>query len=259
MSFRRIVLKTSVLLTAGAALAVPAGLATASTEPPSESTEPTESASTEPATPAESGATVSDHSEVIAQGVIDFPAGQFVWTPGQEQVDQTGTQVDPQGSQFILADTGSLIVSSGDGRRALLAPGEAVFDPRSLPATLNAVGESAGYWGIVLLGGSFEADPTVIEPGAGARDVNLVRDVLAPGESLLLPSSLPEFVLTTTGAVTTADGLTVDAGASTAVVGGTALTNEGTEPASVVVIVIGEVVGATPETPATTASPTTTG
>ena len=139
------------------------------------------------------------------------------------EVDQAGTQVDAQGSQFILAETGALVVSSGDARRALLAPGEAVFDPRVARRRRSApAGDSAGYWAILLLGGTFEAGPTVIEPGAGARDVNLVRDVLAPGESLSLPSSLPEFVLVTTGAVTTADGLAVDAGASTTVAGGSA-------------------------------------
>jgi hypothetical protein len=240
-----------VVLTAGAALAVPTGLAGATTEPPS---------SEAPASTATAGtpaATLSDHSEVIAQGVIDFPAGQFTWTPSQDEVDQAGTQVDPQGSQFILGDTGSLVVSSGAGRIALLAPGEAVFDPRSLPASLSASGDSAGYWAILLTGGEFEADPSVIEPGAGARDVNLVRDVLAPGESLSLPSSLPEFVLTTAGAVTTADGLAVDAGASTTIAGGGTLTNAGTVPAAVVVIVIGDLVGAAPEAPSTSAPATT--
>ena len=245
---------SSAVLALGAAVAVPAGITGATTEPPSSEAP----ASTAPAdaTPA---ATESDHSEVIAQGVIDFPAGQFTWTPSQDEVDQAGTQVDPQGSQFILADSGALVVSSGDGRRALLAPGEAVFDPRSLPASLSATGDTAGYWAILLTGGTFEAGPTVIEPGAGARDVNLVRDVLAPGESLSLPSSLPEFVLTTAGTVTTADGLAVDAGASTMVAGGTALTNAGSEPAAVVVIVIGDLVGAAAQAPATTTSaPTTT-
>jgi hypothetical protein len=244
----------SVVLAAGAALAVPAGLTGATTEPPSSEAP----ASSAPAAETPAAATVSDHAQVIAQGVVDFPVGQFTWTPSQDEIDEAGTQVDPQGSQFILADSGSLVVSSGDGRRALLDPGEAVFDPRSLPASLSASGGSAGFWAILLSGGTFEAGPTVIEPGAGARDVNLVRDVLAPGESLTLPSSLPEFVLTTAGAVTTADGLAVDAGASTTVAGGTTLTNAGSVPATVVVIVIGDLVGAAPEAPATTAPATTT-
>ena len=253
MRSRRTLIVSSAVLAAAAAVAAPAGLTGATTEPPpSEAPESTAPAATASAT------TKSDHSAVVAQGVIDFPAGQFTWTPSQDDVDQAGTQVDPQGSQFILADSGSLVVSSGDGRRALLAPGEAVFDPRSLPASLSATGDSAGYWAILLTGGTFEAGPTVIEPGAGPRDVNLVRDVLAPGESLSLPSSLPEFVLVTAGNVTTADGLDVEAGASTTVAGGTALTNTGSEPAAVVVIVIGDVVGAAPEAPATTAPATTT-
>jgi Bacterial TSP3 repeat len=227
---------------------VAAGSAGATTTPPAE---PAPESTPEPI--------ASAHSQVIAQGVVDFPDGQFAWTLAEEQVDQAGTQVDPQGSQFILADDGALMVSSGDGRRALLAPGEAVYDPRSLPASLNAVDAAgASYWSILLIGGQFEAAPTVIEPGAGARDVNLVRDVLAPGESLSIPSTIPEFVLVTAETVTVADsGLPIDAGASTTIVGGTALINAGTEPATLVVVVIGDLVGAAPEAPVTTATPTT--
>ena len=251
MKFNRSVVCTALAAAGTAALACPAGIAAATTEPPD--TTPASSAAAAPAS-----AAASDHAQVIAQGVIDFPAGQFAWSPTQEQAAATGTEVDPQGSQFILADSGDLLVSNGIGR-SLLAPGEAVFDPRSLPATLTAVGASgAGYWSILLMAGSFEAGPTVIEPGAGARDVDVVRDVLGPGESLTVPSSLPEFVLVTAGSVTTADGLVIDAGASTTMVGGTALTNDGTDSATVVVVAIGDLVGAAPESPATTSTTPTT-
>jgi Bacterial TSP3 repeat len=240
---------TPALLLAGVLVVlVSAGSAGATTTPPAE---PAPESTPEPI--------ASAHSQVIAQGVVDFPDGQFAWTLDEERVDQAGTQVDPQGSQFILADDGALMVSSGDGRRALLAPGEAVYDPRSLPASLTAVDAAgASYWSILLIGGQFEAAPTVIEPGAGARDVNLVRDVLAPGESLSIPSTIPEFVLVTAGTVTVADSrLAVNAGASTTIVADTALINAGTEPATLVVVVIGDLVGAAPEAPVTTATPTT--
>jgi hypothetical protein len=241
----------------GAVLLFAGGVAGASTEPPAE---PSPSTTT-------SGASVpaSTHAQVIASGVIDFPAGQFAWTAADDRVDQAGVQVDPQGSQFIVADDGILLVSNGVLRSALV-PGEAVFDPRSLPATLSAADAAgAGFWSIVLSAGEFEAGPTVIEPGAGARDVNLVRDVLAPGESLTVASTLPEFVLVTAGALSDGDdAATIETGASTTVVGGTALTNGGAEPATVLVVAIGEPVGAavdapTTAAPPTTATPTTTG
>jgi hypothetical protein len=234
----------------GAVLLLAGGVAGASTEPPAE---PSPSTTT-------SGASVpaSTHAQVIASGVIDFPAGQFAWTAADDRVDQAGVQVDPQGSQFIVADDGILLVSNGVLRSALV-PGEAVFDPRSLPATLSAADAAgAGFWSIVLSAGEFEAGPTVIEPGAGARDVNLVRDVLAPGESLTVASTLPEFVLVTAGALSDGDdAATIETGASTTVVGGTALTNGGAEPATVLVVAIGEPVGAAVDAP-TTAAPTTT-
>jgi hypothetical protein len=234
---------------AGAAvLLLAGGVAGASTEPPAEPSPSTTTSGSVPASP---------HAQVIASGVIDFPAGQFAWTATDDRVDQAGVQVDPQGSQFIVADDGILLVSNGVLRSALV-PGEAVFDPRSLPATLSAADAAgAGFWSIVLTAGEFEAGPTVIEPGAGARDVNLVRDVLVPGESLTVASTLPEFILVTAGALTAGDdATTIETGASTTVVGGTALTNAGAEPATVLVVAIAEPVGAAVDAP-TTAAPTT--
>jgi hypothetical protein len=236
---------------AGAAGLLLAGdVAGATTEPPAD---PSPSTATSGA-----AAAASAHAQVIASGVVDFPAGQFAWTAASDRVDQAGVEVDPQGSQFIVADDGTLLVSNGVLRSALV-PGEAVFDPRSLPATLSAADTAgAGFWSIVLTGGEFEAGPTVLEPGAGARDVNLVRDVLAPGESLTVASTLSEFVLVTAGALTAGDdAATIETGASTTVVGGTALTNAGTEPATVLVVAIGEPVGAAVEAPTNAAPPTT--
>jgi hypothetical protein len=254
--------RAGVVLAGGLVLLVGGGAAGASTPPttqPVPSTQPVATTQSVPSTQPVPAAAPSDHAQVIAQGVIDFPEGQFTWTPAQERVDEEGTQVDVPGSQFILADEGALVVSSGNGLLVLLAPGEAVFDPRALPASLNAADAAgAGYWSILLTAGEFEAAPTVIEPGAGARDVNLVRDVLAPGESLSIPSTLPEFVLVTEGTLTVTDsGLTVGTGASTAIAGGTALNNAGTEPAAVVVAVIGDPVGPVAEVPETTATATT--
>jgi hypothetical protein len=261
---------------AAATITIALGAAGVAVATPAEPT-PTEVPSSAPADPSAHGsadtqlapatATVgasvpaSMHAQVVASGVIDFPAGQFGWTAADDRVDQAGVQVDPQGSQFIVADDGILLVSNGVLQSALV-PGEAVFDPRSLPATLSAADAAGvGLWSIVLTAGEFEAGPTVIEPGVGARDVNLVRDVLAPGESLTVASTLPEFVLVTAGALSAGDdAATIETGASATVVGGTALTNAGAEPATVLVVAIGEPVGgAVVDAPTTSATPTSPG
>jgi hypothetical protein len=130
-------------LAGGLVVHASAGIANATTAPPAEpAPQSTATAPESTETTAVSAAPEpipSAHSQVVAQGVIDFPDGQFAWTPTEERVDQAGTQVDPQGSQFILADDGPLVVSSGDGRRALLAPGEACLtrDRCQLRSTLS--------------------------------------------------------------------------------------------------------------------------
>lgn len=214
-----------------------------------DSTGPEPAESTEPATPPD-GASVSDHSQVIAQGVVDFSASQFAWAATQEQATQAGDAVDAPGSQFVLAADGTILVSNGVGQ-VLLDPGEATFDPVILAATITATdADTATYWAIRLSAGEFEASDTTIEPGAGPRDVNLVRDVLAPGQSLSIASENPQFLLVTSGAVAAA-GTDVAAGESTAIVAGSSITNTGSEPAVVVLAVIGAAVAASAP-PATT-------
>jgi hypothetical protein len=200
----------------------------------------------------------SDHAQVIAQGVVDFPAGQFAWTATEETADSTGSDVDAPGSRFILGQEGRLLVSSGGAGRAVLDSGEALFDPVSLPTNLRAVASaSASYWSIELMGGNFEASDVTIEPGAGARDVDLVRDVLAAGETLTVPGQIPQFVLVTAGEVSVEGGPAVASGASTTVPGGAVITNTGAEPATVIVVVIGELLAPATEAGATTTTPTT--
>lgn len=226
----------------------PAGIGRASTPPTS--TAPSAVTTASPAS------TESDHAQVVAQGLIDFPDGRFTWTATAGSSDSDGTQVDAPGSQFVLGDTGRMLVTSGDGRGAILEAGEAIFDPRSLPVTLQAIDGPAGYWSI-LLTSSPDAGGG-IEPGAGVRDVNLVRDVLGPGEVLSVPSDLPQFVLVTAGAVTPDGGTAIAAGSGSQVAGGTSLANDATRPAVVVVAVIGDRTVAAVTTPATTASTATT-
>jgi hypothetical protein len=198
---------------------------------------------------------------VIAQGLVDFPEGRLAWTAQQERAEQAGTDVDAPGTQFILADQGSIVVATGEESRVLLAPGEAEFDPARLPANVTAVDSAgAGYWSVMLSPGGGDASAPPLEPGAGVRDVNLLRDVLAPGEFMSLASDHPAFVLVTAGqlAVGGGAGQVLAAGGSATVPGVGLLANQGTEPAIVVVAVIGDPLAPEPDTStATTGVPTT--
>lgn len=81
-----------------------------------------------------------------------------------------------------------------------------------------------------------------VTPWAGDHDVDLVRDVLAAGETFAVPASgTPAFVLMTSRTLTDAQGAAMTAGSTSIIPGDAILTNEGAEPAVVVVALIGPV------------------
>jgi hypothetical protein len=83
--------------------------------------------------------------------------------------------------------------------------------------------------------------------------MELLRDVLATGETFSLTSELPAFVLVTAGSVTGSDGAAIGSGASANFTGDIALTNSAAEPATILVAVIGPVLS-----PGQGSAPTTT-
>ena len=135
-------------------------------------------------------------ASVVAQGIASLPDGQLGWrvtratTPGSP--DQT--RDDPG---FLLSESGALLVNDRIGDTwTRLAPGEAVFLPAGSRHGEGATdGQPVSFFRIDLVDASevsvagndellFIGEPFA-SPG-GNRDVDLVREVLNPGEAVTL-------------------------------------------------------------------------
>jgi hypothetical protein len=194
----------------------------------------------------------SGHAQVIAQGVGSL-SGDVAWRAVFHSVDPGSTAEIPSGGPgFILVDTGGVVVDGG-AALVVLAPTEGVF--HSAPATrLTPIGDRpAGFFTIDLVppaasgdaGGGIPvyASEPFPAPG-GARDIDLVRDLLEPGESTtVIGNASPVLVLVTLGAVQaeSSDGSTASlrVGEAATLNGDIVLTAEGQAPSTFVAAVIG--------------------
>jgi hypothetical protein len=141
---------------------------------------------------------------------------------------------------FIIAQgPDGIVVQGADGPIALLEAGEATFvntgsSGSIVPRFLGATAAADRVTFVADDGaGSFA-------PGAGRRDVNVIRDVLAPGETLTAMSLfpllvIPDGILTVTGT----GGLLPD-GVGTTLGPSVELRNDGTTAASVIVAAVGD-------------------
>jgi hypothetical protein len=217
----------------------------------------------------------SGHAQVIAQGVASFSAGAHHWRLVTNDVGTAPVTIDIAAPTFLLAgsrsfDAGSVRINEPDGLGWLLANGEATFRPAGSTASIDP-SPGALVHEIAIDEGSGD---DAFDPGDGLRDLDLVRDVLAPGESITIRSDVSALIYVTAGIATAADGGDITPGATRAIVGETTLTNNGGTPTAVIAAIIGPVVdGATapttippddgptptqpPTTPAPTAPPTT--
>lgn len=203
------------------------------------------------AAPTPATTATSDHSEVIAQGVVEFGDGDHHWVQSGQPV-LAPVALGASGPTFVLADTGSARVLLGqDVLGTQVDAGEATFVPSGVPASLSATIPSS----VTLIGIEAGSGADSFAPGAGLRDVELVRDVLAGGESLGLDVGVSAVVHVSAGSVQLAGGAALPAG-SGVVVGAGALdiTNPGPDPATVAVAVVGDPID---ETAAPTTTPTT--
>ena len=154
---------------------------------------------------------------------------------------------------FLLAGDGAVDVRGAEGTSVRLAPGEATFRPAGSSAAVQA-GDPAQV-GVITIAPAATGQAGAFTPGAGPHDVDLLRDVLAPGESLALPAGLPAFVVVTSGAVND-DDTTLEAGAAALVAGGQSLSNSIDHgAATVVVAVIGPTFTIGPPSSTSTSSP----
>ena len=204
------------------------------------------------------------HAEVIAQGLVDFPDGTFHWqvADGIVAIGADPTAV-PEAVTFVLAD-GGIVDVTGTVASYRLGAGEAAMFPALSGAVLSTAGDAAAYWtlsiadvaqtgGAGATGGTFSLD-------AALRDVDLLRDVLATGETLTIPDrDAPTLLLVTGGTV----GATSDSGDSIDLADGDAatldgeltITNDGSEDATVVAGVIGSTLPALEQAPQATTPP----
>src|SRR5262245_26149410 len=150
----------------------------------------------------------SGHAEVIAQGIVGFSDGTFHWqvADGTLAAGAAPTAV-PQAVTFVLGDEG--VVDVADDVPTRLGSGEAVMLPAFSEGLLSTANDSAAYWtlsianvadtgGAGATGGSYTLT-------AGRRDVDLLRDVLATGETLQLPDRDVATLLLVTGGSAVAD------------------------------------------------------
>ncbi len=180
------------------------------------------------------------HSEVIAQSLVAFGDGEFSWELAMLPITETPpTPMTADPVTFVVADGPAAAVatpSGGGSGGARLAPGEAVVAlPEVSFDVVAASPESGTIIGLAIAPGSGDGTFT---PGAGLRDVDLVRDVLSTNEALIVNAEVSAFVVVTAGAVDAA-GTTIADGSSAAMTGTITLINTSPEVATVLVAVVG--------------------
>jgi hypothetical protein len=214
----------------------------------------------------------SGHAEVIAQGVTTLP-GQASWRVVFHSIDP-GNQVNltAEGPGFVLVDTGGLVVDDGSGP-VNLAPSEAAFRGASSAQVVPVGDRPAGLFAIDLVppdaadaadgGIPVYASATFQTPG-GVRDLDLVRDLLDPGESTtVIGNQAPVVVLVTLGALRAdaSDGssASLQVGEAGTFNGDIVLTADSQAPTSFVAAVIGREVPLAAGTPGSTPVAATSG
>lgn len=210
------------------------------------------------------------HAQVIAQGVAPLPAVPVAWRVIAADARPPGeAPVAERSLGFVLADVAPFVVTDEGGRQTRLAPGEGRFVAQGERHRRTGLPDQpVGYFGLELVVAPdatadyslsaaallYASDPFAAPPGR--RDLDLVRDVLAPGETTGLPATeAPTLLFATEGRlrVEQADGrrLTLTSGDAQIASGPLSVTATGNAPASFVAAVIGPAV----EAPAIAAAP----
>jgi Bacterial TSP3 repeat len=191
----------------------------------------------------------SGHAQVIAQGVVSFTAGEHHWRLVTNDVGTAPASIDLSSPTFLVAastalDTGPVRITEPDGLGWLLADGEATFRPAGSAVGIDPTPGALVYEIAIDEGGGDDA----FDPANGPRDVDLVRDVLATGESITVRSEVSALIVVTAGTATAADGSEIPTGGIRAIVDETTLTNEAGAPAVVLAVIIGSPVDAATDT-----------
>src|SRR5215216_4390351 len=157
------------------------------------------------------------HAQVVTQGIVEIPADQVVWRLVERTARPRWEAIPARKANgFILASEEPVLLSNFDDTGltdvARLAPGEAMM-VTDVNRTVRAsfTDRSTKYFALELVPAD-EADDvgsgdllfrsSAFTSPSGKRDVDLVRDVLALGESTTIPDSGQQnVVLATEGAI----------------------------------------------------------
>ncbi|WP_162942472.1 thrombospondin type 3 repeat-containing protein [Desertimonas flava] len=197
-------------------------------------------------TPADPAPTVSDHADVIAQGLVTFTDGEHHWAFGGVDVAAEPASVVVDSPTFLFSDGGAALVSVDGSPRWLVGDSEAGFVGGA--AQVAAVALDGATTRLSDIGIDAGAGEHSFTPGAGTRDVDLVHDVLAAGEEFRLDAeadAVSAFVIVMNGSVIDASGATLDGGQTTVTDGAVTLANAGPGSAEVLVAVVGRLVDPT--------------
>jgi hypothetical protein len=147
---------------------------------------------------------------VIAHGLAFRSGSQVVWQVREVQPADPAVAVAETSNAAIVyqVDGSSVIRNNITGKRALLNPGEAYFKAGGDPFTTmsNSTGSLAWVFEVVgptdVANDAFYESPLIDDYNEGVYDLQLVRYVLAPGDSARLPMhNGPALVISTNGDV----------------------------------------------------------
>jgi len=198
------------------------------------------------------------HAAVIAQGVATMPADDLAWRIVRDSAEPL-SEAEPRERAlgFSLADGEPILVNDiGAGTQTRLAAGEAAFVAEGAQQERASLSDApVPYYRIALVPTPqatetddddliFASDGFSAPPGEAGRDIDLVRDVLAGGESTALPAfDAPTVILSTLGTVQitaeTGESVSLSAGEAIAVTGELTVGNDGETDASFVAAMIG--------------------
>lgn len=210
------------------------------------------------------------HAAVIAQGVASLPAADLLWRVSRRMLSaDAGPATGAPGPVFVVGAEGVVLARDDGERRVLLLPGEAAFSADGgMRLEAAADGEPAAAFEIALAVGDAvaPADSQAVFAGPpfpvprGDRDLDLVRDVLAAGETTtVIGQATPVLVLAIGGEVRVeaSDGsaATLPAGQAGVFGGDVVVTATSPEAASFVAAVIGAEIAPAPDARAATPEP----
>ena len=200
------------------------------------------------------------HEQVVAQGLAIFDISPAIWRVTELELPaaEDAAPITRDVSFHVQLEGTTVIRNEVTTKRALIEPGEAYFFSGGDPYLSQTGGTATSRaWIIEYLPEDASADDaggTVRDKSSpigefpdGARDLELVRNTLFPGEAAPFPEHEGSaLVLVTSGSVIASAGAGVsalNAGDGLLLPGSVTLTNNGDSRATYVIVIIGGKVG----------------